>query len=160
LREEINVGSRDGIQVNSSADSQTRAEYRDKLDNSSDIQKVTYFSDGKTLNCLLVPWPNQKKISFSHGAVMQLETEKPCLGHNNGTTFSEEINLSNSSSSDSINAQVMASRNNVFVTWWETNQTEDTPVLRVSNDNGETFGPLLKLATNDILETGKGNIQY
>jgi hypothetical protein len=80
--------------------------------------------------------------------------------HNNGITFSEEVNLSNSSLSDSINAQVLASGNNVFVTWWETNQTDDTPVLRVSNDNGETFGPLLKLATNDTLETGKGSIQY
>jgi hypothetical protein len=80
--------------------------------------------------------------------------------HNNGTTFAEPVNLSNSTSSDSINAQVMASGNNVFVTWWETNQTDDTPVLRVSNDNGETFGPLLKLATNDTLETVEGGIQY
>ena len=32
---------------------QTKADYKDKLDNSSDIQKVTYFSDGKTLNVTL-----------------------------------------------------------------------------------------------------------
>jgi hypothetical protein len=35
-----------------------------------------------------------------------------------------------------------------LITWWETNQTSDTPVMRVSNDNGATFGPLLMLATN------------
>ncbi len=33
----------------------------------------------------------------------------------------------------------------------ETNQTDDTPVMRVSNDNGKTFGPLLKLATDGTL---------
>ena len=32
---------------------QTKADYKDKLDNSSDIQKVTYFSDGRTLNVTL-----------------------------------------------------------------------------------------------------------
>jgi hypothetical protein len=36
----------------------------------------------------------------------------------------------------------------VVVTWWETNQTDDTPVMRVSSDNGATFGPTLALATN------------
>ena len=36
----------------------------------------------------------------------------------------------------------------MYVTWWERNETSDTPVARVSNDNGDTFGPLLVLATN------------
>lgn len=49
-RQEINVGTRDGVQVNGTTNTQTNADYKDKLDNSSDIQKVTYFSDGKTLN--------------------------------------------------------------------------------------------------------------
>jgi hypothetical protein len=52
-RQEINVGSRDGVQVNGTAHSQTKADYKDKLDNSSDIQKVTHFSDGKALNATL-----------------------------------------------------------------------------------------------------------
>lgn len=52
-RQEINVGTRDGVQVNGTANTQTKADYKDKLDNSSDIQKVTYFSDGKTLNVTL-----------------------------------------------------------------------------------------------------------
>src|SRR5919106_4601532 len=67
-RQEINVGSRDGIQVNSSADSQTRADYRDKLDNSSDIQKVTYFSDGKTLNVTMWLGDNIPKNPTREGA--------------------------------------------------------------------------------------------
>jgi hypothetical protein len=36
----------------------------------------------------------------------------------------------------------------VIVTWWETNQTSDTPVMMISNNNGATFGPMLMLATN------------
>jgi hypothetical protein len=31
----------------------------------------------------------------------------------------------------------------VVVTWLETNETSDTPVMKVSNDFGKTFGPLL-----------------
>jgi hypothetical protein len=50
-RQEITVGIRDGLQVVSNK--QTKADYKDKLDNSSDIQKVTYFGDGKILNTTL-----------------------------------------------------------------------------------------------------------
>jgi hypothetical protein len=42
----------------------------------------------------------------------------------------------------------------VIVTWWETNQTSDTPVARVSNDGGQTFGPMLRLATNGTIGSG------
>jgi hypothetical protein len=52
-RQELNVGIRDGLQVNGVANTQTKADYKDKLDNSSDIQKVTYFSDGKNLTATL-----------------------------------------------------------------------------------------------------------
>ena len=45
----------------------------------------------------------------------------------------------------------MASGNNVFVTWWERNQTSNEPAIRVSIDNGQTFGPVLKLATNGTI---------
>jgi hypothetical protein len=53
-RQEINVGSRNGIQVNLTTNPQSEAaDYKGKLDNSSDIQRVTYYSDGKTLNTTL-----------------------------------------------------------------------------------------------------------
>ena len=39
----------------------------------------------------------------------------------------------------------------MVVTWWERNQTSDTPVMRVSNDDGETFGPVLNLAANGTI---------
>jgi hypothetical protein len=68
-----------------------------------------------------------------------------------GTSFGDKINLSNSTDADSTRVEIDSDADSVVVTWWETNQTDDTPVMRVSNDNGETFGPLLTLATNGTL---------
>jgi hypothetical protein len=42
---------------------------------------------------------------------------------------------------------------NVVVSWCETNQTSDTPVARISNDGGQTFGPILRLATNGTISS-------
>jgi hypothetical protein len=71
--------------------------------------------------------------------------------NDSGLTFGDKVNLSNTTAVDSQDAEVAAEGNNVAVTWWETNQTADTPVMRVSNDNGATFGPMLMLATNGTI---------
>jgi hypothetical protein len=63
-----------------------------------------------------------------------------------GKTFSNKINLSNSPKSDSQDAQIAAAGSNVYVTWWERNQTSNEPVFRVSNDNGKTFGDKIMLS--------------
>jgi hypothetical protein len=68
-----------------------------------------------------------------------------------GQTFGEKINLSNTIDKDSSRVEIDADADSVVVTWWESNQTSDTPVMRVSNDNGATFGPLLTLATNGTI---------
>jgi hypothetical protein len=68
-----------------------------------------------------------------------------------GQTFGEKINLSNTSISDSSNVEIESNAGNIVVSWWETNQTSTTPVMRVSNDNGETFGPVLQLAPNGTI---------
>jgi hypothetical protein len=52
-RHEVNAGIRNGIQVNVSAHIQSKADYKGLLDNSSDIQKVTYSSNGSALNATL-----------------------------------------------------------------------------------------------------------
>src|SRR5829696_4569539 len=74
----------------------------------------------------------------------------------NGVTFGDKINLSNTTEADSDDAEIAASGNSVYVTWWERNETSDTPVSRVSNDNGATFGPMLMLATNGTIGGGGG----
>ena len=68
-----------------------------------------------------------------------------------GVTFGDKINLSNSSNTNSTRAEIDSDADSVVVTWWESNQTSETPVMRVSDDNGETFGPPLVLAVNGTI---------
>jgi uncharacterized membrane protein len=63
-----------------------------------------------------------------------------------GKTFSDKMNLSNSPNAQSQDVQIAASGNNVYVTWWERNQTANEPILRVSNDNGKSFGERIMLS--------------
>jgi hypothetical protein len=68
-----------------------------------------------------------------------------------GQTFGDKINLSNTSNLDSSNVEIESDADSIVVSWWETNQTSTTPVMRVSNDNGATFGPVLRLAPNGTI---------
>jgi hypothetical protein len=68
-----------------------------------------------------------------------------------GVTFGDKINLSNTTDADSTRAEIASDADGVVVTWWESNQTSETPVMRVSDDNGETFGPKLLLAVNGTI---------
>jgi hypothetical protein len=68
-----------------------------------------------------------------------------------GATFADKINLSNSTGAESTDTEIVADGDNIIITWWERNQTEEEPVARISNDNGQTFGPLLRLATNGTI---------
>jgi hypothetical protein len=65
-----------------------------------------------------------------------------------GKTFGSKMNLSNSPKSESQDVQIAAAGNNVYVTWWERNQTMNEPVMKVSNDNGKTFGEKIMLSNN------------
>jgi len=68
-----------------------------------------------------------------------------------GATFTDKINLSNTTGAESQDAEIAAEGDNVIVSWWERNETSDEPVVRISTDNGETFGALLRLATNGTI---------
>ncbi len=68
-----------------------------------------------------------------------------------GAMFSDEINLSNTTDADSWRVEIAADGENVAVTWWETNQTSDIPVARISNDAGQTFGPILMLRADGTI---------
>jgi uncharacterized protein (UPF0333 family) len=69
----------------------------------------------------------------------------------NGATFADKINISNTTDTESQDVEIATEGDNVVVTWWERNQTAEEPVAMVSTDNGDTFGPLLKLATNGTI---------
>jgi hypothetical protein len=92
-------------------------------------------------NVYVAWWTNQ---TGNDEVIFRASTDK-------GQTFGEQINLSNTTDADSTRVEIDSDADSVIVTWWETNQTDDTPVMRVSNDNGKTFGPLLKLATNGTI---------
>jgi hypothetical protein len=70
-----------------------------------------------------------------------------------GQTFGDKINLSNTTDADSWRVEIAGEGTDVAVTWWETNQTADTPVARISNDGGQTFGPVLRLAANGTISS-------
>jgi hypothetical protein len=69
-----------------------------------------------------------------------------------GATFGEKINLSNTTDAASTRTEIDSDADSVVVTWWESNQTSDAPVMRISTDNGATFGPVLTLAANGTLD--------
>ena len=68
-----------------------------------------------------------------------------------GATFGDKMNLSNTTNADSWRVELAGEGPNVIVSWWETNQTSDTPVSRISTDAGQTFEPMLRLATNGTI---------
>jgi hypothetical protein len=91
-----------------------------------------------------VAWQSNNTSSKNEEIMFRASTD-------GGATFSDKINLSNTTDADSTRAEIDSDADSVVVTWWETNQTSDTPVIRVSTDNGATFGPMLMLATNGTI---------
>ena len=76
--------------------------------------------------------------------------------NNGGAIFGDKINLSNSNSTDSIDAEIAADGDTVVVTWWEReNATSTEPVARISTDNGATFGPMITLATTGTISSSE-----
>jgi len=90
-------------------------------------------------NYAYVVWPSNKTTS-DFEIMFKASTD-------GGKTWSNKINLSNTPTVDSVNAEINAAGNNVYVTWWErANATSNEPVMRVSNDNGKIFGEKIMLS--------------
>jgi hypothetical protein len=71
--------------------------------------------------------------------------------NDNGANFGDKINLSNNTVTNSIDSEIAAEGGNVIITWWERNSTSNEPVAKISTDNGQTFGSVLRLATNGTI---------
>jgi hypothetical protein len=67
-----------------------------------------------------------------------------------GLTFGDKINLSNSTETDSQNPELIAAGDKVLVSWQERSMTNGTSeyVLRTSDDGGMTFGPSMQLSSD------------
>ncbi len=67
----------------------------------------------------------------------------------NGTTFNEAINLSNTINTNSRNLELSAFENNVYAVWLDEDEQGNGIVLfKASNDGGETFGNPITIASN------------
>jgi hypothetical protein len=89
-------------------------------------------------NYVYLAWPSNKTTA-DFEVMFRSSTD-------NGKTFGPKINLSNSTGIDSERPEIAASGNIVYVSWWERDSTNNEPVMRVSNDNGKTFGQLIMLS--------------
>ena len=67
----------------------------------------------------------------------------------NGTTFSEAINLSNTTNTSSRNLELSAFDKNIYAVWLDEDEKGNGIILfRASNDGGETFGNPITIARN------------
>jgi len=73
-----------------------------------------------------------------------------------GKTFGSKINLSNDTTR-SADGSIAAEGNNVYVTWWNTNNQTGLrePVFKASEDNGKTFGERVMLSSNITAPGGR-----
>jgi hypothetical protein len=90
-------------------------------------------------------------VMFSHGCLTGTPDVMFRSSTDGGQTYNDKINLSNSSNADSTDAAISAEGGSITVTWWETNETSEEPLVRTSTDFGESFGPIMNLATNGTI---------
>jgi hypothetical protein len=67
----------------------------------------------------------------------------------NGTTFSEAINVSNTTNTNSHNLEISAFEKDVYIVWLDEDEEENGIILfKASNDGGETFSNPITIAHN------------
>jgi hypothetical protein len=69
----------------------------------------------------------------------------------NGTTFSEAINISNTTNTNSHNLEISTFENDVYIVWLdedEEGEENGTILFKASNDGGETFSNPITIAHN------------
>jgi hypothetical protein len=81
------------------------------------------------------------------------------VSNDSGKTFGKDINLSLSEGITSDRIQIKAIDDKVYVTWWDRNlDGSDTPIMRISDDRGQTFGDKIFLSSNSTTATNTANI--
>jgi hypothetical protein len=93
---------------------------------------------------IYIAWQSNNTANGNEDIVFRASTD-------GGASFGDKINLSNTTDADSSRVEIAGEGDTVIVSWWETNQTSDIPVARISTDAGETFGPMLRLGMNGTL---------
>ena len=91
-------------------------------------------------NNVYVVWPSNKTGQFE--IMFRASTD-------GGRTFGNKIMLSSSLPGvDSLDPQIAANGNRVYITWWQNYRNGGTkePVFIFSEDNGRTFGKIIRLS--------------
>ena len=117
------------------------------------VEEMAYGITGDSLNGRKAPIATSGEnmyISWSTNKTGNYEIMFRASTNNTGS-FGEIINLSNTTNTDSIDVYIEAQVENVYVSWWERNATSDEPVLRISNDSGQTFGPIIWISQNQTI---------
>ena len=71
------------------------------------------------------------------------------VSEDGGKTFGKDINLSLSRDIPSDRIQIKAMDDKVYVTWWDKNLDGlDTPLMKISDDGGQTFGDKILLSNS------------
>ena len=71
------------------------------------------------------------------------------VSNDGGKTFGKDINLSESKGIVSERTEIGALGDKVYVTWWDKDSDGiDTPLLRISDDRGQTFGDIIDISAN------------
>ena len=80
------------------------------------------------------------------------------VSNDSGKSFGKDINLSLSEGATSERIQIEAIDDKVYVTWWDKNMNgTDTPLLRVSDNGGQSFGDVQVLSANSTTSTITNN---
>src|SRR5918999_1754448 len=116
------------------------------MDNVAEPRKAPTVVSGD--NIYIAWWTNNTSENGNEEVMFRASTD-------GGATFTDKINLSNTTEADSWRVEIHGEGDTVVVSWWEMNQTSDVPVARVSNDAGATFGPLMMLGMNGTLGSGE-----
>jgi len=70
------------------------------------------------------------------------------VSNDSGETFGKDINLSQSQGITSDRIHIKSIDDKVYVTWWDRNlDGSDTPLMRISEDGGQTFGDKITLSS-------------
>lgn len=81
------------------------------------------------------------------------------ISNDSGKSFGKDINLSLSEGVTSDRIQIKAIDDNIYVTWWDKNlDGSDTPLMRISNDGGLTFGDKISLSSNSTTTASTVNV--
>lgn len=132
-----------------------------KLTDNSDskLANKTYMSELNSYNVKTSPYELQVAAEGDNVYVLATGGEKNSttyqpdvfvkVSNDSGKTFGKDINLSQSPGNKSDRIQIEAMDGKVYVTWWDKKMDgTDEPLMRISNDGGQTFGDKKILSAN------------